>query len=163
MFLALVHVTARAHAPSDQPQGGKQTVSTGQSMHERPTGIAHDLGEFDQATLRVLPSKQDDQPVLKHGPDQLGVQFTQGPPGVGRAPLVDLAVLFAEFVQQFHLPALAQQHQRLLKAQVLGWHIGDQNRPVGQPQRLLGDGLPPALGIAQEVLPPLVAHLFGHA
>src|SRR5438128_9909814 len=53
MFLALVHLTARTHASADQPQGGWQGASADQGLHDRPTGIAHDLSEFDQAALGV--------------------------------------------------------------------------------------------------------------
>ena len=53
MFLALVHLTARTHASADQPQGGWQGASADQGIHDRPTGIAHDLSEFDQAALGV--------------------------------------------------------------------------------------------------------------
>ncbi len=60
MLLALVHLATRAHASSDQPQGGRQTTSAGQSGHEDPTGITHDLGQLDQAALGVLPGEQDD-------------------------------------------------------------------------------------------------------
>jgi hypothetical protein len=98
MFLALVHVTARAHTSPDQPQGGRQSASVGQSIQKCPTGIAHDLSQFDQTALGVLPGEKHDEPVLQQCSDQLGIQFAQHAPGIGRAPLIDLAVLFPEFV-----------------------------------------------------------------
>ncbi len=76
-----------------------------QRFHERPAGITHHLRQFDQAALGVVPSEEHDQPVLQQRPNQFGIQFTQDPPGVARAPLVYLPVLFPQFVEQFHLPA----------------------------------------------------------
>jgi hypothetical protein len=92
-----------------------------QRCHERPAGITHDLGQFDQATLGILPGEEHDQPVLQQHADQLGIQFTPHAPRIGRVPLIHLAVLFPQFVQQFRLPAFAQQHQSFLKAQALRW------------------------------------------
>ena len=110
MFLALVDLTARTHASCDQAQGGAQTAVAGQRFHERPSRITYHLGQFDQAALRIVPGEEHDEPVLQHHPDQLGIQFTQHPPRIGRVPLIHLTVLFPQFVQQLHLPAFAQLH-----------------------------------------------------
>ena len=130
MFLAFVHLTARVHAALHQPQHTAQRAFPSQGFHQGSSTIAHHLGQLDQAALRVLPGKEHDEPVLEHHADQLGIHFTQRPPGIGRAPFVHPPMLFPELVQQFHLPAFAQQHQGGLKGQALGWRIGDQDRPL---------------------------------
>ncbi len=79
-----------------------------QRFHERPAGITHHFGQFHQTALGVVPGEEHDQPVLQQYGDQLGIQFTQDAPGIGGVPLIHLAMLFPQFVQQFHLPALAQ-------------------------------------------------------
>ena len=61
------------------------------------------------------------------------------------------------------MPAFAQQDQGFLKAQLPGRHIGDQDRPIGQTQGLLGDRLLPPLGISQQIRTPLVANRLGYA
>ncbi len=49
MFLALVHLAARTHAPSNELQGRAHAAMPGQRVHEHPTGIAHHLRQLDQA------------------------------------------------------------------------------------------------------------------
>ena len=63
-FAASVHLAARTHAPPNQFESLTDTTMTGQRVHEQPGGVAHDLGEFDQAALRVVPGEEHDQPVL---------------------------------------------------------------------------------------------------
>ncbi len=107
MLLALVHLTARAHPATNEPQGGPHGPFARQRVHQRPTHIPHHLRQFDQAALRVMPGEQHDQLLLQQHPDQFSIQFTQHAPGIARTPFVHLAKLFPEFVQQFHLPAFA--------------------------------------------------------
>ena len=137
MLLALIHLTPRAHTPLDERQSGTERAISRQGFHQGVGAIAHHLGQFDQTALCVVPGKEDDEPVLQHHPNQFGIDFTQGAPGIGRAPLVDLGVLLPQFLQQFHLPAFAQEHQSRLKGQLPGRRIRHEDRPVGQAQGLL--------------------------
>ncbi len=41
-----------------------------------------------------MPGEEHDQPVLQQPADQLGIDFAQDTPGIGRVPLIDLAILF---------------------------------------------------------------------
>ena len=88
---------------------------------------------------------------------------TQDPFGLLGAPFIHQAPTFPEFKQQFHLPPFAKQHQGLLKGQPFGRHIGEQQRPVGQCQRLFADGRLPTFGFPRAsplvaAAPPLPAH-----
>src|SRR4051794_11761155 len=46
--------------------------------------------------------KAHDQPMLQQHADQFGIQFTQDPPWVARAPFIHLPMLLPEFVEQFN-------------------------------------------------------------
>ena len=94
-------------------------------------------------------------------PNQLGVHLAQDAPAILGAPFIHLPILFPAFVQQFHLPAFAQQHERLGKAQSSGCDIREQDGPVGQIQRLLPDLLAASLGFSHQALTSLVANLLG--
>ena len=110
MLTPFVHLTACLHAPLDHPHGRAQGAKASQRLHEGPAGIAHHLRQFDQAALRVVPGKQDHQPVLQRHAQQFGIQLTHLAPVVTGVPLVHLRLLFPQLIQQFHLPAFAQQH-----------------------------------------------------
>ena len=136
---------------------------TSQRIHQQPGGVAHDLGQLDQAAVRIVPGEEHDQPVLQQHADQLGIHLTQDAPRVAGAPLVDASVRLPQFVEYLHLPPFPQQHQRFLKAQPLGRDIGEQDGPICEPQRLLRHRLSPPLRIPQQIFASLIAHLFGHA
>ena len=110
MLAPFVHLTARAHASLNQSHGRAQGTEPGQRLHECPARIAHDLRQLDQAALRVVPGEQDDQLVLQRDGQQFGIHFTQLAPAITGVPLIHLGLLFPQLVQQFHLPAFAQQH-----------------------------------------------------
>ena len=149
MFAPCIHLTAGLHAPLDQPHGRAHGAKASQRLHDAPAGIAHDLRQFDQTALRVVPGKQDQQPVLQRQAQEFGIPFTQHTPVVTGVPLVHLRLLFPQLIQPFHLPAFAQQHSGLFKAQHVLGHIRDQHGPIRQPYRLFRDRLPTAPRILQ--------------
>ena len=65
MSAPCIHLTAGLHAPLDHLHGRAHGAKTSQRLHDAPAGIAHDLCQFDQTALRVVPGKQDDEPVLQ--------------------------------------------------------------------------------------------------
>ncbi len=64
--------------------------------------------------------------------DQFRIQFAQRPPGMRRAPLVDLPLTLPELEEQFHGPAFAQQDQGGFHAQVFGRGIRHHKGPLSQ-------------------------------
>ena len=64
-----------------------------QSFEERTSSIANYLRQLDQTALFILPGEQDDEPVLQEQSNELGIQFTEDPPLVGRSPFINSPVL----------------------------------------------------------------------
>lgn len=107
MFVPGVHGAPSTHALYNRAQGRREIALTSQSFHQRPSSIAYHQGQFNQAALRILPGQQDDEPVLQHHADQLGIQFAQHPPGVCRSPLINVPILLPKLEKPFDLPALS--------------------------------------------------------
>src|SRR6266581_5809117 len=101
-FAARVHLAARTHASLNQCESRADAAMTSQCIHQQPGGVAHDLGQLDQAALRVVPGEEHDQPVLEQQSDQLRIQLTQHAPRVAGPPLVDASVRLPQFVEQLN-------------------------------------------------------------
>jgi hypothetical protein len=78
------------------------------------------LRPFDQASLLIVPSKEQHKPMLQKQPNQLGIQFAQHAPGIGCAPFINTPVVFSQRVEHLHLPSFPQEYESFLRAESLG-------------------------------------------
>lgn len=95
MFLSCVHVTSRTHSALDALESGEKRAIPCKRFEQRTGCIAHDLCQLHQASLLILPGKEDNEPVLEQHSNEFGIQLTEDTPGIGGAPLINLPVLRA--------------------------------------------------------------------
>src|SRR5712692_3934336 len=73
-----------------------------QAMHQGRNLIADDLGRSHQRTMRIVPTREQQHPMLYQHAQQFGIQLTQDAHGVGGLPLINGAQLFPELPEQFN-------------------------------------------------------------
>ena len=102
--------------PIEAAGGGQGAVEVGEGLGQAyPTaeageqvhGVGADhLGGLDQTALGTGPAAGEGEPVLDEDGEQLGPDFTEDPPGLGAAGLVDAAVLLPQPFRAKYLPPL---------------------------------------------------------
>src|SRR2546421_12648377 len=97
--------TAATKSVGDQPEGFAQRQTTRQAMYQGRNLIANDLDSAHQRAVRVIPTGEQEQPMLYQHTQQFGRQLTQDALGFLGLPLILLAFVFPSFPHQFNLPA----------------------------------------------------------
>ncbi len=92
--LALGNGAPSHESVGDQPQGLTQRQMTRQAMHQGRNLVADDLGGSHQRAVRVVPTAEQEHPMLHEHAQQFGRQLTQDAFRVLRLPLIDLALVF---------------------------------------------------------------------
>ena len=99
--------------------------------------LGNDFHCFWKTSIGILPASAEKDPMLKNHCNQLGIKFTQNPPGLFTSPTVNLAVAFPEFEQQFDLPAHSGEHKGFIGTQKRFFNIGHKEIEVGKSQLAL--------------------------
>ena len=97
----------------------------------------HHLRDFGPAPIGILPTAHQHHPVQHEHAQQFGIPFTQQPPRLLAARLVDVPVTFPQLEEQFDVPAHPQQDERLRHRQLVlryGRHTSS-NPPRSTPGR----------------------------
>src|SRR5947209_18475879 len=102
--LALGNGTPSLESVGDASKGLPQREMTRQAMHQNRNLLANDLDGSPQRAVRVVPTGEQEQPMLHQHAQQFGIQFTHDAFRLLRLPLIDLAQVFPDLPQQFNLP-----------------------------------------------------------
>src|SRR5262245_57416677 len=121
------------------------------------------LRRLPHTAVGIPPQAGHHHPMLHQQPQQLGIDLTQHPPGLGTAGVGEVAAAFPHLEEQFDLPAHPRHHQHFRPTQALRGHVGTPQCPAGQAQALLAHRLATAPGIGLKVVATAVGHLRGHA
>jgi hypothetical protein len=157
-------LTSLGHATGlldDLTESAQPSLEPGRviKMPEETTNKAtHCLGGFDQALVRVLPAGGEANPVLHQDADQLGIAFTKNTPGLLTARFVEVSIALPELEKQLNLPAQPRQNEYLGRTRQGCGHIAKVDVPGSQEQRLSTDNLSFFLGLAPQLLTPLLSH-----
>ncbi len=138
-------LTARLHHAAQLSHQLMQPARAGEHFQALQGQRTDHRRGLHQGAPGIMPTSEEKEPMLHHHHDQFGIQFTQRPPGMRRAPLVDLPMTLPQLEEQFNRPAFAQQDQCLGWPQMLSRRIGDDERPGGQVPLQSTDG-PPFVG-----------------
>ncbi len=92
MGLASIELTASLHAGEQRGQDRLQP-SLLQAHHDPSSLTPTELARFHDTVHGVVPAAQMDQPLLDDHGTELGIHFTQNPPGIVAAPAVHLPIL----------------------------------------------------------------------
>jgi hypothetical protein len=75
MLFARIHATTSPHTTSKSQDGSMKAAIASKSLHQGETAVTDDLSQFDQTALLILPSQEDNEPMLEQNPDQFGIQL----------------------------------------------------------------------------------------
>lgn len=89
MFLTGADATADVHLAPQRVQHPPQTVLACQRQGALMHRLPGDLGSFDQAAIGLVPTAQQQHPVLHQHRQQFRKHFTGTGPRLGRPPLVN--------------------------------------------------------------------------
>ncbi len=130
-LLAFVRPRPALNHPREPRQHPEKLRRIGLRAGQFPRHSGDDRRSLEQTSLGIMPTAGCQEPLLKHQPNQFGVDFTQHPCWIGGAPVIEPRMAFPELKQQLNLPAYPHQRSHLGRAEQRARRIRHHHIPVG--------------------------------